>query len=63
MRLACRKAISESKDKQVPTVDELIATVTPKARSMVPDSVKRELLHELEIILVNVDRTGYAKHF
>ncbi|KAL3283554.1 hypothetical protein HHI36_006693 [Cryptolaemus montrouzieri] len=63
VRLACRKAITESKDKQVPTVDELITTVTPRARSMVPDSVKRELLHELEMILVNVDRTGYAKHF
>lgn len=58
VRLACRKAITENGD-HVPTVDELIAMVTAKARSMVPDSVKRELLHELEIILVNVDKVSY----
>ncbi|KAK9888559.1 hypothetical protein WA026_000804 [Henosepilachna vigintioctopunctata] len=63
VRLACRKALTENNDKKVPTVDELIAAVTPKARGMVPDSVKKELLHELELILVNVDRAGYAKHF
>ncbi|XP_044267873.1 transcription and mRNA export factor ENY2-like [Tribolium madens] len=62
VRLACRKAITEN-EKHMPTVDELIATVTPKARSMVPDSVKRELLHELESILINVDKFGYSKSF
>lgn len=61
VRLACRKAIQESKDRHVPTVDELISVVTPKARSLVPDSVKRELLHELEKILVNVDKASYHK--
>lgn len=61
VRLSCRKAITES-DK-VPSVDELIATVTPKARSMVPDAVKKELLHELELILVNLDKSGYTKSF
>ncbi|XP_023019503.1 enhancer of yellow 2 transcription factor [Leptinotarsa decemlineata] len=63
VRLACRKAIMENGEKHIPTVDELIAQVTPKARSLVPDAVKRELLHELEVILVNVDKSGYSKNF
>ncbi|KAJ8930194.1 hypothetical protein NQ314_017034 [Rhamnusium bicolor] len=63
VRLACRKAILENGDKHIPTVDELISQITPKARSMVPDAVKRELLHELELILINVDKTGYSKNF
>nr|CAH7722883.1 unnamed protein product [Callosobruchus chinensis] len=64
VKLLCRKAILESaSNNHVPTVDELIAQITPKARAMVHDAVKRELLHELELILVNVDKTGYAKSF
>ncbi|CAH0558214.1 unnamed protein product [Brassicogethes aeneus] len=64
VRLACRKAIVENgNDQHVPTVDELISTVTPKARALVPDAVKKELLHELELILVNVDKSGYSKSF
>lgn len=63
VKLACRKAILENGDKHIPTVDELIAQITPKARSMVSDAVKRELLHELELILVNIDKTGYSKSF
>ncbi|KAG5883159.1 hypothetical protein JTB14_033410 [Gonioctena quinquepunctata] len=63
VRLACRKAILENGEKHIPTVDELITQITPKARSLVPDAVKRELLHELEVILINVDKTGYSKSF
>lgn len=64
VRLACRKAIVENgNDQHIPTVDELITIVTPKARSLVPDAVKKELLHELELILVNVDKSGYIKNF
>lgn len=55
VRLACRKQILEHHDDKVPTIDELITKITPKARSMVPDSVKKELLHDLEIILVGND--------
>ncbi|KAF7275166.1 transcription and mRNA export factor ENY2-like [Rhynchophorus ferrugineus] len=62
VQLACRKAIVESGDK-VPTVDELIATITPKARALVPDAVKRELYHEIELILLNLEKIGYAKSF
>lgn len=60
VRLACRKAILENGD-QVPTVDELINKVTQRARSLVPDSVKRELLHELEKILISVDKASQQK--
>lgn len=60
VKLACRNAILEKRN---PTVDELITEITPKARAMVPDAVKRELLRELEIILVNVDKAGYSKSF
>lgn len=61
MRLACRKAITENSEHRILTVDELISIVTPKARSLVRDSVKRELLHELERILINVDEAASQK--
>lgn len=63
VKLTCRDIIAETADKRSPTVDELITKVTPKARAMVPDQVKRELLHELEKILGNVDNAGYSKDF
>ncbi|KAL1490492.1 hypothetical protein ABEB36_013177 [Hypothenemus hampei] len=63
VRLACRRAIAENGNSNIPTVDELISTVTPKARTLVPDAVKRELLHEIELILSNLEKTGYAKSF
>lgn len=63
VKLACRKTILENSEKRVPTVDELITHITPKARAMVPDAVKRELLRELEHILINVDKSGYSKSF
>lgn len=59
VRLACRKLIEESN--RLKTVDELIEVVTPTARGMVPDPVKRELLHELESILTNVDKLPRRK--
>lgn len=61
VRLACRKAITENGEHRIPTVDELIAVVTPKARSLVHDSVKKELLRELQVILMNVDKAAYKK--
>ncbi|RWS17373.1 transcription and mRNA export factor ENY2-like protein [Dinothrombium tinctorium] len=35
------------------SVDELVSYVTPKARQMVPDSIKRELLQRIKQFLVN----------
>lgn len=60
VRLACRKLLSNQDNPNI-TVDELIHMVTPKARSLVPDAVKRELLHEIELIMSNIEKTGYAK--
>lgn len=59
VRLACRK-LSEEND-GFNNFDELIALVTPTARALVPDSVKRELLHELELILSNIDKLPSKK--
>ncbi|ENN76212.1 enhancer of yellow 2 transcription factor [Dendroctonus ponderosae] len=63
VRLACRQLLTESGSSNISSVDELISTVTPKARSMVPDAVKRELLHEIEMILLNLEKAGYVKGF
>jgi len=63
VRLACRKAIMDNSSTSIPTVDELISIVTPKARAIVPDAVKRELLHDIELILSNLEKAGYAKTF
>lgn len=58
VRLTCREALVEHTNHRIPTLEELVSIVTPKARSMVPDSVKRELLHELELISVNIDKAA-----
>ncbi|KAF5287738.1 hypothetical protein FQA39_LY15758 [Lamprigera yunnana] len=50
VRLACRRLCTDAEE-PLTSVDEFTAIVTPSARAMVPDSVKRELLHELELIL------------
>lgn len=55
VHLACRKVFEENDN--VTSLDELIAAATPSARAMVPDSVKRELLHELDLILNNIEHT------
>lgn len=33
------------------TVDDLVAEITPKGRSLVPDNVKRELLQRIRTFL------------
>lgn len=63
VKLACRKLLTDSNNANVPTVDELIGLVTPKARSLVPDAVKGELLHEIELIMENIEKEGYTKNF
>lgn len=49
VRLACRKILAENEGNNI-TIEDLVNKVTVKARSIVPDSVKRELLHELEVL-------------
>lgn len=59
VRLHCRRLIEENG--RLRSVDELNELVTPLARSAVPDTVKRELLHELETILSATDRMSRKK--
>ncbi|CAG9759315.1 unnamed protein product [Ceutorhynchus assimilis] len=58
VRLACQKLLIENKDSKV---DDLIEVLTPKARAMVPDSVKKDLLNEITAILSNMEKAGYTK--
>ncbi|EEC12997.1 transcription factor E(Y)2, putative [Ixodes scapularis] len=50
LKAHCKEII---KDKGVEnlTVDDLIAAVTPQGRATVPDSIKRELLHQIRNFL------------
>lgn len=47
VKLLCRQIVKEKADTNI-TVDMLVNEVTPKARSMVPDTVKKELLHKIK---------------
>lgn len=59
VRLHCRRLIEENG--RLRSVDELIELVTPLARSAIRDSIKRELLHELETILRATDKIARKK--
>ncbi|XP_052860992.1 enhancer of yellow 2 transcription factor [Anopheles bellator] len=48
VQLLCRKAITES---ELSSVDAVVQHVTPQARAMVPDIVKKELLFKIRSIL------------
>lgn len=49
VRLLCRDVIKE--DAGNVNVEKIVKQVTPKARSLVPDTVKRELLQKIKTIL------------
>lgn len=49
MRLLCREIVKEEGGNI--NVDKIVQTVTPKARNLVPDSVKKELLQKIKTIL------------
>jgi enhancer of yellow 2 transcription factor len=49
VRLLCREVI---KDQDAPSCDVLIQKVTPKARTLIPDTVKKELLQKIKTILI-----------
>lgn len=51
VRLLCRDVIKE--DGGNVNVEKIVKHVTPKARSLVPDTVKRELLQKIKTILSN----------
>ncbi|CAN8003393.1 unnamed protein product [Ixodes pacificus] len=52
LRAHCKEVLRE-RDVETTTVDDLVAAVTPKGRASVPDSIKRELLHQIRNFLTN----------
>ncbi|XP_016948770.1 enhancer of yellow 2 transcription factor isoform X1 [Drosophila biarmipes] len=51
VRLMCRTILLEKGTNNSFTVEQLITEVTPKARTLVPDAVKKELLMKIRTIL------------
>ncbi|EDV44450.1 uncharacterized protein Dana_GF20364, isoform A [Drosophila ananassae] len=51
VRLLCRTILLEKGTGNSFTVEQLITEVTPKARTLVPDAVKKELLMKIRTIL------------
>uniref|UniRef100_A0A1B0EU97 Enhancer of yellow 2 transcription factor n=2 Tax=Lutzomyia longipalpis TaxID=7200 RepID=A0A1B0EU97_LUTLO len=49
LRLMCREVV-KAEDGKV-NVDQLVQQVTPKARTMIPDTVKKELLQKIKTLL------------
>jgi len=49
VKLLCRNVVKEEGGNV--NVDRIVQQVTPKARSMVPDTVKKELLQKIKTIL------------
>ncbi|XP_050095131.1 enhancer of yellow 2 transcription factor-like [Anopheles aquasalis] len=49
VQLLCRQSITES---ELGNLDNVVQHVTPKARALVPDIVKRELLYKIRAILI-----------
>ncbi|XP_071054506.1 enhancer of yellow 2 transcription factor [Onthophagus taurus] len=61
VRMACRKNLCEGTTPQ--TMDKLSSEITPVARGMVPDAVKKELLQELEqAILTEANKNSTSKN-
>eukprot|EP00099_Drosophila_melanogaster_P015937 NP_524846.1 enhancer of yellow 2 [Drosophila melanogaster] len=55
VRLMCRNILMEKGTNNSFTVEQLIAEVTPKARTLVPDAVKKELLMKIRTILTEIE--------
>ena len=51
VRMLCREVVKESEGNNIP-FDVLLTRVTPRARALVPDSVKKELLQKLKTHLL-----------
>lgn len=51
VKLLCRNVVKEEGGNV--NVDLIVQQVTPKARTMVPDTVKKELLQKIKTILSN----------
>lgn len=49
--MLCRDAVKETEGNNV-TLDTLVTRVTPRARALVPDTVKKELLQKIKTHLL-----------
>uniref|UniRef100_A0A2K5JBE3 Transcription and mRNA export factor ENY2 n=1 Tax=Colobus angolensis palliatus TaxID=336983 RepID=A0A2K5JBE3_COLAP len=50
LKAHCKEVIKE-KGLEHDTVDDLVAEITPKGRTLIPDSVKKELLERIRTFL------------
>ncbi|KAF4519153.1 hypothetical protein B566_EDAN008215 [Ephemera danica] len=51
VRLLCRESLKQQGSIENITVDQIVAEITPKARGLVPDAVKIELLMKIKTFL------------
>lgn len=51
VRMLCREAVKENESANV-TFDMLVTKVTPRARALIPDTVKKELLQKIKTYLL-----------
>ncbi|CAH2243436.1 enhancer of yellow 2 transcription factor-like [Pararge aegeria] len=51
IRMVCREIVKEHDSNSI-TLDMLVARVTPRARALVPDPVKKELLQKIKTHLL-----------
>ncbi|KPI93789.1 PREDICTED: enhancer of yellow 2 transcription factor-like [Papilio xuthus] len=51
VRMLCREAVKENEGGNV-NFDTLVSRVTPRARALVPDTVKKELLQKIKTHLL-----------
>lgn len=54
--MLCRDIIKEEGGNV--NVERIVKQITPRARSLVPDTVKKELLQKIKAILSNSDQVG-----
>ncbi|KAI8872457.1 hypothetical protein GQ42DRAFT_132307 [Ramicandelaber brevisporus] len=52
MRILCRQQLREHYQ-HVPTLDDLVNTVTPTAQATVPEPIKAEMLKEIKSALLS----------
>ncbi|ALC48852.1 e-y-2 [Drosophila busckii] len=55
VRLLCRNILLEKGGNNSTSVEQMISEVTPKARTLVPDAVKKELLMKIRSILAEAE--------
>lgn len=51
VRMICRDVVKDSEASNI-TLDSLVSRATPRARALIPDSVKKELLQKIKTHLL-----------